>query len=287
MSMPTLYIYNLNKENKMREQTKTLTTHNGSFHADEVTAIALLKIFTNDNFKITRTRDNKTISGSDITVDVGGAYNPENNQFDHHQIDYKGTLSSAGMIFEYLEIDTNKYSSLTNLIKEVDEQDTGVKRHEPLHYCNLISGFNSENIYSEKQNTAFLDAIDFAIRIINNLIRADEKTYENKIAAEAIEIEKERNIKIAKVPKDSSFLPATLFIEKADLVISFDNGQSCWTVATVPMKRGEFGSKLSLEPTRLSSEVFTHKGGFIGKYKETDGSITFKIEGELINYSVR
>jgi uncharacterized UPF0160 family protein len=63
---------------------KKIITHSGSFHLDDLFAIATLKILYPD-LKITRSRDLKDIEDSDFIVDVGDVYDEEKNKFDHHQ----------------------------------------------------------------------------------------------------------------------------------------------------------------------------------------------------------
>ena len=50
---------------------KTIATHNGNFHADDVFSVAALKSLF-PSFKLIRTRDLKIIARADIVVDVGG-----------------------------------------------------------------------------------------------------------------------------------------------------------------------------------------------------------------------
>ena len=77
----------------------SLATHDGTFHADEVSACALLLLFgLIDREKIYRTRDPKVIEQCEYVCDVGKIYDPEKKRFDHHQLSYHGTLSSAGMV---------------------------------------------------------------------------------------------------------------------------------------------------------------------------------------------
>ncbi len=61
-----------------------VATHNGSFHADEVFAIAALHLLIG-KVKIVRTRDPAVIKKADYVVDVGGIYDADLNRFDHHQ----------------------------------------------------------------------------------------------------------------------------------------------------------------------------------------------------------
>ena len=60
------------------------STHDGRFHADEIFALAVLKLIFPD-LGITRSRDEIIYKNADIIVDVGHVYEPENLIFDHHQ----------------------------------------------------------------------------------------------------------------------------------------------------------------------------------------------------------
>ncbi len=64
---------------------KILITHNGTFHADDVFATAVLSILLKDNIKVIRTRDMKIIEKGDFVYDVGNVYDSARNRFDHHQ----------------------------------------------------------------------------------------------------------------------------------------------------------------------------------------------------------
>src|SRR3984885_3813338 len=87
----------------MHKILRSLGTHDGAFHADEVTACALLCLFNLiDLDKIVRTRDPNRLSQCEYVCDVGGIYEPADKQFDHHQVHYQGMMSSAGMVLKYL-----------------------------------------------------------------------------------------------------------------------------------------------------------------------------------------
>lgn len=56
---------------------RSFGTHDGSFHADEVTACSLLLLFDLiDREKIKRTRDPEELARCDYVCDVGGIYDP-------------------------------------------------------------------------------------------------------------------------------------------------------------------------------------------------------------------
>jgi hypothetical protein len=57
---------------------KTVVTHNGKFHPDDVFAVATIMLVEgNENVTVVRTREKAVISGADWVVDVGGEYDPE------------------------------------------------------------------------------------------------------------------------------------------------------------------------------------------------------------------
>ena len=61
-----------------------VATHDGSFHADEVFALAALSLL-DDALEIVRTRDADRLAAADLRVDVGFASDPATGDFDHHQ----------------------------------------------------------------------------------------------------------------------------------------------------------------------------------------------------------
>lgn len=146
-------------------------THDGTFHADEVTACALLMLFNLiDEDKIIRTRDLNALASCEYVCDVGGVYDPDDKKFDHHQVDYQGPLSSAGMILKYLHtigiLKSNEYDFFNlSLIMGVDSHDNG---RDPLlpgqcSFSHVVSNFTPirYDCAIEEQNQAFHQALKF------------------------------------------------------------------------------------------------------------------------------
>lgn len=154
-------------------------THDGTFHADEVTACALLLLLNLiDEDKIIRTRDLHLLAKCEYVCDVGGVYDPQKKLFDHHQANYQGPLSSAGMVLQYLLsskiISENEYNFFNSaLIMGVDAHDNG---KDPLipGYCSfshVISNFTPirQDCTPDEQNTAFHAALRFVYEYLNRL----------------------------------------------------------------------------------------------------------------------
>lgn len=150
---------------------RTFGTHNGTFHADEVTACALLLLFDLiDRDKIIRTRDLEVLSKCEYVCDVGGVYEPTKKMFDHHQADYQGPMSSAGMILKYL-LDTKflkekEYHFLNQtLIMGVDAHDNGRDPLPPGYssFSSVVSNFTPirYDCTPEEQDQGFNQALHF------------------------------------------------------------------------------------------------------------------------------
>lgn len=139
---------------------KLIGTHNGNFHCDEVLACFMLKQL--DEYKdaeIIRTRDPAKLNTCDIVVDVGAVFDPEKKKFDHHQRDFKESmstlcpgkkwvtkLSSAGLIYLYYGkdilstiLELKKDDPVTeiifdkvyeNFIEEIDAIDNGIDQFD-------------------------------------------------------------------------------------------------------------------------------------------------------------
>ena len=189
---------------------KKIVTHDGVFHADEVFAIALLKVSSiQDDFEIIRTRDANIVSEADIVIDVGGKVSDivaeadlaaimgisSKLYFDHHQFDKDDKLfglSSAGLVYKFLTARvsddpitygygyetgwTNLYltescKDLERLVKMVDEHDTGICPNFKHEFIDTINGLNSpSDIGGKVQDKNFEIAIKYAVAYVKNLL---------------------------------------------------------------------------------------------------------------------
>ncbi len=153
-------------------QPRSFGTHDGTFHSDDVTACALLlALQLIDKDKIFRSRDPQVLGKCEYVCDVGGIYDPSCKRFDHHQVEYNGLLSSAGMILEYLrstKMLPAKEADFLNisLIKGVDAHDNGRDPQLPgfCFFSHIISNFApiQYDPAAQEQDVAFFAAVDFA-----------------------------------------------------------------------------------------------------------------------------
>lgn len=70
----------------VRDARVRVATHPGGFHADDVFAIAALRLaHPAEEVEVVRTRDAAAQAAADVRVDVGGRDDPSTGDFDHHQ----------------------------------------------------------------------------------------------------------------------------------------------------------------------------------------------------------
>lgn len=167
---------------------RSFGAHDGTFHADEATACSLLLLFDLiDREKVCRTRDPGKLEKCEYVCDVGGVYDPAQKRFDHHQAEYTGPLSSAGMILLYLKdegiLDPDLYDHYNKtLILGVDAHDNGLAKIEPgtASFSQIISNFLpiSYETSPEEMNKAFFTAVDFAVGHLDRLRQRHAYTLE-------------------------------------------------------------------------------------------------------------
>lgn len=172
---------------------RSVGTHDGTFHADEVSACALLLVFNLiDEDRIIRTRDPEKLAVCEYVCDVGGIYDPQQKLFDHHQAEYQGPLSSAGMVLAYLKdqniLTQGEFDLFNNsLIKGVDDHDNG-RASQDLGYCtfsHVVANFTpvSYEADGESQDKAFHEALHF---VAGHLKRALERYHYNLACREVV-----------------------------------------------------------------------------------------------------
>jgi uncharacterized UPF0160 family protein len=95
-----------------------IATHAGRYHADDLVAIALLKIIY-PTASVARLKKNESDALADYVVDRGKVFNPTIGRFDHHQGNLPMTRSngvkyaSTGLVWEYM-YEKIVYAALAN-----------------------------------------------------------------------------------------------------------------------------------------------------------------------------
>ena len=168
-------------------KSKTIITHNGSFHADDVFAVATL-FLVEKMPTVLRTRDRELIEHGHYVVDVGGKYNPSKNQFDHHQEGGAGErknhipYASFGLVWKKFGEILCKNKKIANkidkvLVQPIDANDNGVDivtQKEtglyPYDMRAMIDSFRPTWKENATFDEYFIKAVSYAKLIIERLI---------------------------------------------------------------------------------------------------------------------
>jgi len=139
---------------RQRMDSKTIGTHDGTFHCDEALAVFLLRLTeTYRTADLKRSRDPAVLDTCNIVVDVGALYDESKQRFDHHQRGFQEIfghgfttkLSSAGLIYKHfgkeiiaaqigVEVDHPKVHVLwlklyKEFIEAIDAIDNGISQY--------------------------------------------------------------------------------------------------------------------------------------------------------------
>ncbi len=175
---------------KGKKIVKTVVTHSGKFHADDVFAVATLRIFSRGHLRVVRTRDRHLIDKADWVVDVGDIYDSRKNRFDHHQPRRAGKRKN-GVLFASFGLVWEKYGRIVcggreiadyldqRLVQFIDAEDNGSRLFKPtkdfLPYTisDVVSVLNPNWGEEKSANQAFREAVKIAQKIIlREILRA-------------------------------------------------------------------------------------------------------------------
>lgn len=276
--------------------SRSVGIHDGTFHADEVTACALLELFDLiDANKIHRTRNPDILKQCEFVCDVGGIYDPNKKLFDHHQAEYKGELSSAGMILLYLKnvgiISLEDYHFFNNsLILGVDAHDNGAGPLLPgvCTYSQLISNFMpiQHDASSETQNQAFMEAFHFVQSHLHRLWKRHQYVQSCKeTVREVMEQKQEFLVFEHSIPWMESFFELDGAHHPAKFIIMPSGNH--WKLRGIPPSmRQSMQVRIPLPEkwagllndelkkiTKIEGAIFCHKERFISVWKTKEDAL--------------
>lgn len=275
---------------------RSFGTHDGSFHADEVTACALLLLFgLIDQEEIIRSRNLKELNSCEYVCDVGGVYDSKIKRFDHHQLNYNGSLSSAGMILRYLKdkkiVDEKLYNYFNrSLVMGVDAIDNG-KAAPMVGHCSfssLIANFVPVRHDSSVKafNAAFFQALDFCFGHLKRLLEKYNYIQEcrGKIQA-AMENREKVMIFEESMPWIESFFELGGEKHPAEFIVMPTGNQ--WKLRGIPPsydKRMQVRVPMPMdwaglideelkEKSGIQGAIFCHKGRFISVWETKEDAL--------------
>lgn len=272
-------------------------THNGPFHADDVAAFALLRVFVDANATVVRTRHPERIAAAAVVFDVGSVWDPAAGRFDHHQASYVGPLSSAGMVLEHLRdtgrIDGEVFEELrTSVIAYVDDIDNGRRPPRLDVPClgRIIDFCNRGCTTFDEFDAAYLRAVG----IVETLLRGVAVgVAEDRVARRLLDAEMQASAAEGRkvlIFGESIRWKAVYFAlggetHPSDTVL-MPSAEGSWHVLAIPPRECSFDQKspLPLEWAGLSGDAlvavvgvpgarFCHKNRFIAVFETREAAV--------------
>lgn len=290
---------------------KTIVTHSGTFHADDVFAVATLMLaHLGEKFEVARTRDENLFKDADFVVDVGGKYDGK-KFFDHHQEGGAGARENAapyaafglvwkefgtkvcgGDFFVSKQIDDG-------LISSMDAHDNGTKIYEelfhfsPFELPHYVGSFNptwlEEDEWGNKTEEKTLEIFQKLVGWAREFILREIKRHKDKNLAYGLVqniFEKSEDKHIIVLEKYYPWQDALRGYPEPTFVVFPQQGGKSWAAKTVPPERNSFESKTpfpeswaGLRDAELASEtgvpdaLFCHNKLFIATAQSKEGAL--------------
>ncbi|MEN9614022.1 MAG: hypothetical protein RLZZ347_329 [Candidatus Parcubacteria bacterium] len=277
-------------------------THDSSFHADDVCAVACLSLLYGSRLKVFRSRDPKVIASGDIVLDVGGKNDGVKN-FDHHQEGGAGKRENGvpyaafGLIWKRFGVEIAGNEAVAKRFDEVFVQPTDATDNG-INYCtSIISGvqpislnalvFACNPTWKDSQashDEKFFETVDLFKKIIARKIKflQDEEEAKKLVLADYASAEDKRIIILSKNYPAQAVLRE--FSEPLYVVYPRDHGR--WVVKAMRVSDDNFknrkdfplswAGKRDQELVRVSGvfdAVFAHNARFMAVAMSKEGAI--------------
>lgn len=277
---------------------KTVATHNGNFHADDVFSVAAIKLVF-PSVTLVRTRDAELISKADMVIDVGAAYEPDSDRFDHHQRGGAGErengipYSSFGLIWQKygLEICQGNqdiaHAVDAGLVSTIDAIDCGHVEDlaKGISLSQTIGMFNPTWQEDGHVDACFDEAVEFASRVLTRFIAAASGGISAKtIVAKAIDDAEDPRVIV--LGQYTPWKRTVHALSEEALYVVYPSQTGEWKIQTVPVEPDSFENRKSLpepwaglsgrelqEVTGIADAMFCHNGLFIAGAESFEGTM--------------
>jgi uncharacterized UPF0160 family protein len=271
-------------------------THSGSFHADDVLAMALIRVFEDPQALVLRSRDEAVLARCDLVFDVGGVFDPERGRFDHHQNEYTGPLSSAGMVLAWLadlgRIEADLAGRLRReVVDYVDAVDNGRRTPDGSVPClaAIVGNMNHDPGDGSGFDDRYLEAVAIASRYLQGIAaghRAEAEARAKVIAAMERAVADDTRLLFLDgyVPWKPAYFENGGREHPTDFVLF--PAEDAWRVVAIPPEPGSFDKKVpfpeswaGLTDRELEAVIglpgarFCHKNRFIAVFTTRDAAL--------------
>lgn len=281
-----------------------VVTHSGSFHADDILAVATLQLFLKGRVKVVRSREQVDIDAADYVVDVGGEYDVKRNRFDHHQANGAGArangipYASFGLVWKTFGAKlcgSEKAAEAIDrgFVQPVDAIDNGMEITSslfpdvyPYSFGNGLSAFlpswKEVRDESVKTDAMFMKAVAMARAVLTREIQRAKDGEEGRLFAEkAYQAAEDKRV----VTMDQSYPWTEVLCSHPEPLYAIYPQGDKWHVKAVRSNPRSFktrkdfpaawaglrGDELA-KATGVADAIFCHKNAFLVGAKSLEGA---------------
>lgn len=279
-----------------------VATHPGTFHADDVFAIAVLRLVHGD-LEIVRTRDPEVQAQCDVRVDVGGRADPATGDFDHHQKGGAGErpngirLASFGLVWqaygERLAGAPEAAAAIDErLVQGVDANDTGQEISQPLvdgvrpmTVSGIVAAMNPAwdvELEHGEEDARFGEAVALATGILEREL-AGAAAFARAQALVRDAIGRAEDARVIELDRNMPWREAVVSGAPEALFVVYPKSDG-WGMQAVPRRLGDFENRRDLPAewaglageelarvTGVPDAVFCHSARFYASARSREG----------------
>lgn len=242
-----------------------IATHPGSFHADDVFAVATLGLALG-SFDVVRTRDEALHAGADVRVDVGGQADAATGDYDHHQKGGAGErpngirYASFGLVWREhgaaLAGSEDAARAIDErLVQGVDANDTGqtiaqplVGDVRPMTVSGVVAALNpawDEELAGAEEDARFGEAVTLATGILEREIAAAAAFRRaRQLVRDAIA--RASDPRVVELEVDMPWREGVVTQAPEALFVVYPKSGERWGLQAVPRKLGDFENRKDL-----------------------------------------
>ncbi|HWI71666.1 MAG TPA: MYG1 family protein [Baekduia sp.] len=290
-----------------------VATHPGNFHADDVFAIATLRLaaaLDGDTVEVVRTRDEAVQAAADARVDVGGRDDPATGDFDHHQKGGAGErpngirYASFGLVWRHAGArltgsDEAAASIDERLVQGVDANDTGqtimeslVDDIRPMTVSGVIAALNpawDEVLSQAKEDARFEEAVAVATQVLERQLAGSAAFHRaRRLVVDAIE--RAEDPRLIELDRNMPWRETVVTGAPEALLVMYPKSDG-WGLQAVPVEAGSFDNRLDLPPawaglsgpqlaaaTGVDDAIFAHAAGFYASAGSREGILGLALQ---------
>ena len=281
-----------------------VATHDGSFHADDVFAVAALRLV-DPHLEVVRSRDAALVADADVRVDIGLRDDEESGDFDHHQKGGAGTRAN-GIPYASFGLVWRRHGAAlcggdgraaddvdARLVQGVDAIDTGFTLTRPLvdgvrpaDVSDLIDQFNpawDEDASDADRLARFERAVAFAAGVLERQIAvALAGARARGLVDEAISAAADP--RVIELDRSMPWHHAVVTGAPDALFVVYPKKPDDWRMQAVPERLGDFTNRRDLPEawaglqaddlaalTGVEDAVFCHAARFLVVARSQEG----------------